>query len=331
MKMLAYVIKEFGGPEVFQAMELDTPKPGPGQVLIEVKATSVNPIDCKLRQGRIPDITAAFPAVLHGDVAGIIADVGDGVQNHSIGDAVFACAGGVKGCGGALAEYMLADADQVVGKPASLDFAQAAALPLVSITAWNGLMDKAQIHEGQNVLIYGGSGGVGHVALQLAKARGARVVATVSSAAKGELVKELGADEVVDYRELAVADYVNQYADGRGFDVVFDTVGGDNIQTAFQAARDEGCVVTVSARSEQNLGIMHAKALSLHVVFMLLPLLKNENRGRHGEILEHIAALVEHEQLRPLLDERRFGFNQVAQAHAHLESGQAIGKVVISR
>ena len=113
--------------------------------------------------------------------------------------------------------------------------------------------------------------------------------------------------------------------------MVFDTVGGDNLQNAFKAAALNGTVICVSTRTTQDLSLMHAKGLSLHVVFMLLPLLKNEGRGRHGEILEHIAGLVEHEQLRPLLDEQQFSFDQVAQAHARLESGQAVGKVVISR
>lgn len=178
--MQAYVINQFGDATVFQASEVATPENQPGHVLIRVAATSVNPVDYKIRSGAVADIAPEFPAILHGDVAGVVEAVGENVEQFKLGDEVYACAGGVKGLGGALTEYMLADADLVAKKPHSLTMAEAAALPLVSITAWEGLIDRAKIRPGQTVLVYGGTGGVGHVGIQLAKWAGAKVYTTAS-------------------------------------------------------------------------------------------------------------------------------------------------------
>ena len=177
--MQAIVIEQFGQPNVFESIDLPMPEILPHHVLIRVAATSVNPVDTKIRQGVVADIAPDFPAVLHGDVAGVIAAVGDGVDTFAVGDEVYACAGGVQGTGGALAEYLLADANLVAHKPKSLTMAEAAALPLVSITAWEGLIERAQLQPGQSVLIYGGTGGVGHIGIQLAKWAGATVYALV--------------------------------------------------------------------------------------------------------------------------------------------------------
>ncbi|MGD8559383.1 MAG: zinc-dependent alcohol dehydrogenase family protein [Gammaproteobacteria bacterium] len=327
--MRAYVINQFGEPEVFEQADIDKPTVSPGHVLIKVAATSVNPVDCKIRQGKLAAIAPAFPAVLHGDVSGVIDAVGDNVQGLKVGDEVYACAGGVAGSGGALAEYLLADAGLVALKPSSLSFREAAALPLVGITAWTALIDKAQVRDGQTALVHGATGGVSHVAIQLARARGAKVYATVSSDHKAALAKQLGADETINYRELDVQSYVERFTGGRGFDVVFDTVGGDNIQNCFNAAALNGCVVSVSTRSSQDLSLMHSKGLTLHVVFMLIPLLHNIGRAHHGEILSQLAELVSQQQLRPLLDDSQFQLADVAAAHRKLESGEAVGKVVL--
>ena len=182
--MEAMVIRQFGEPGVFEKADVARPQIYPGQVLIKVAATSVNPVDCKIRQGKLAAIAPDFPAVLHGDVAGTIEEVGENVDGFNVGDEVYACAGGVKGLGGALAEYILADARLVALKPKHLDFNKAAALPLVAITAWTALIDKAQVQAGQRVLIHGATGGVGHIGMQLAKARGAEVYATCSSDSK---------------------------------------------------------------------------------------------------------------------------------------------------
>ena len=224
---------------------------------------------------------------------------------------------------------MLAEAALVAKKPASLSLLQAAALPLVGITAWEAIVDKADVQPGETVLVFGGTGGVGHVGLQLAKWRGAKVVATASTPEKAELARQLGADAVVDARHEAIEDIVAEHPGGEGFDVVFDTVGGENLQKSFRAARFNGRVVTTSARSTQDLSEVHARGLSLLAVFMLIPLLHDIGTERHGAILRQLAALVDDGHVRPLLDEHRFAFSRVAEAHRFLESGQAVGKVVL--
>ena len=326
--MQAYGIQAFGQPEVFQRMELNVPSLRAGHVFIRVKATSINPVDYKIRAGILPDLSPAFPAVLHSDVAGVIEAVGEGVTTLQVGDEVYACAGGIQGMSGALAELMLADATLVARKPKSLSFSQAAALPLVSITAWEGLIDRAQVQPGQRVLVYGGTGGVGHIAIQLAKWRGAKVFATTSSPKKAEIAKQLGADEVIDYRHQSAEDYVQQYTHDQGFDIVFDTVGNDNLQCAFQATKINGQVVSILALSAQDLVPMHIRGLSLHIVYMLLPMLTGINRAYHREILTKLATLVDSQQIRPLIDQV-FAISDIAQAHRYAESGQAIGKVVV--
>jgi NADPH2:quinone reductase len=329
--MQAWAIEQFGPPSVFQPMDLPLPEITPGQVLIRVAATSVNPIDVKIRSGAVPAIAPAFPAVLHGDVAGIIEAIGEGVDQFTLGDEVYACAGGVARMGGALAEFMIADAKLVAPKPASLTMREAAALPLVSITAWEGLVDRAKVRAGHKVLVYGATGGVGHVALQLAKWSGAWVCAMVSSDKKEAIARQLGADVTINYRETPIEEIVESQTRGEGFDIVFDTVGNDNLQNAFKAATLNGTVVSLVSRSQQDLSLLHAKGLTLHLIFMLIPLLHNINRAYHGEVLKQVAALVDAGHLRPLLDETSFTFADVANAHARLESGQAIGKVTLAQ
>lgn len=223
--MKSQIIQSFGEPSVFQYKEISKPELKPGHVLIQVKATSVNPIDTKVRAGAVPAVAPEFPAVLHGDVSGLVSAVGEGVTEFKIGDEVFGCAGGFRGTGGALAEFMLADADLLAHKPKNLTMEEAAALPLVSITAWEALFNRARLIPGQNILIHGATGGVGHIAIQLAKWGGATVYTTASSQEKLEIGTRLGADITINYREESVHDYVQKYTNGKGFDVVFDTVG----------------------------------------------------------------------------------------------------------
>lgn len=328
--MEAIVIHRFGPPDVFEPAQLPGPQANPGHLVIQVTATSVNPVDCKIRQGKLAAIAPEFPAVLHGDVCGVVADIGDDVDGFAIGDEVYACAGGVKGSDGALCEYMLADARLVAKKPKRLSLTEAAALPLVSITAWEAIIERAKVTAGQTVLIHGATGGVSHVAIQLAKWAGATVFAACSSSQKAEIAKQLGADECISYKDTPVEDYVDEFTAGRGFDVIFDTVGGENIAKCFQAAALNGKVVSVSTRSQQDLSPMHAKGLSLHVVFMLIPLLHNIERERHGNILRQIATLVDENNLKPLIDEHKFTIADIASAHKHLESGAALGKVIVT-
>ncbi|MFD0824317.1 zinc-dependent alcohol dehydrogenase family protein [Neobacillus sp. M.A.Huq-85] len=327
--MKAQVIKKFGNPTVFEIAEVPKPEAIFGHVVIQVKATSVNPIDTKVRGGAVPAVAPEFPAVLHGDVAGVVVDVGEGVTEFKAGDEVFGCAGGFKGTGGALAEYMLADAQLLAPKPKNLTMSQAAALPLVTITAWESLYNRANVQNGQTVLIHAATGGVGHVAIQLAKLAGAKVFTTASSEEKLSIGKRMGADVAINYREQTVDEYVKEHTAGKGFDIVFDTVGGENLDRSFQAAATYGTVLAIAARSSHDLSPLHAKALSLHITFMLLKVMNKEQRQEYGKILREVSNLVEEGKLQPLVDERTFNFDQVKEAHSLLESNKAIGKIVL--
>ena len=328
--MKAMVIQNFGEPSVFELTELPIPEVTAGHVLIQVKATSVNPVDTKIRGGFIKAFAPDFPAVLHGDVAGIVVQVGDGVSEFKPGDEVYGCAGGFKGTGGALAEYMLADFRLLAHKPKNITMEQAAALPLVAITAWEALFDRGNLKGGQHVLIHAATGGVGHVAIQLAKAAGATVYTTASSKEKLEIGKRLGADFTINYREETVAEYVQKYTAGKGFDIVFDTVGGENLDRSFEASALNGQVLAIAARSTHDLTPLHSKGLSFHVVFMLLKILQADLREHHGQILKQMNKIIEEGKLVPLIDPKSFTLEQVAEAHAYLESNKAIGKIVLT-
>lgn len=328
--MQAQVIKKFGDSKVFELVELPKPEIKTGHVLIKVFATSVNQIDIKIRSGVVSEIAPDFPAVLHGDVAGVIVDLSPEITDFKLGDEVYGCVGGLKGCGGALAEFVLADVKLIAKKPHSLSMLEAAALPLVGITAWEALFEKTKLTKGKTVLIHGALGGVGHIAVQLAKYAGATVYATVLNLEDFSLAKSLGADVVINAKEESVEDYVYRLTKGEGFDLVFDTVGGANLDKSLMAAAIGGTVVTTAARSSHDLTPMHNKALNLSVIFMLLPLLKNYQRENHGKILKEIATIVDQGQLRPLIDSNQFSLATVGEAHALLESGKARGKVVVA-
>jgi NADPH2:quinone reductase len=328
--MQAQLIKKFGDPSVFELSEISKPTLKPGHVLIKVCATSVNQIDCKIRSGVVSAIAPDFPAILHGDVAGIIDAVADDVKNFSVGDEVYGCAGGLKGSAGALAEFMLVDEKLIAKKPTSLSMLEAAALPLVSITAWEALFTKAQLTKDKTILVHGGVGGVGHIAVQLAAWYGAKVFATVLKPEDIALVKSFGAHEVIHAKEEDVENYVARLTNNQGFDIVFDTVGGPNLDKSLIAAKINASVVTIAARSSHDLTPMHNKSLSLHAVFMLLPILNNQGREAHGKILTKIAEIVDAGKLKPLIDPHPFTLASVSDAHALLESGKAHGKVVVS-
>ncbi|MDT0495996.1 zinc-dependent alcohol dehydrogenase family protein [Algiphilus sp. W345] len=327
--MQAMLIEQFGGPQVFRRAQIGRPQLAPGHVLIDVAASSVNPVDTKIRANG-PGIAPILPAVLHGDVAGRLIAVADDVQGFAPGDEIFACAGGVRGLGGSLAEVMLADARLLAPKPKSLDMAAAAALPLVTITAWEGLYERGALKPGERVLVIGGTGGVGHIAVQLARRAGAWVASTASSPEKARIARELGAHEVILHRNESITDGAMRLSGGEGFDLTFDAVGGDKVlPQAFSATRLGGRIVTIQARANVDLAPLHDRAQSLHAEFMLPPLLYGRGREHHGEILRKASILVDAGELKPLLDERRFGFTEVGAAHAHLESGQAHGKVAL--
>ncbi len=326
--MYAYLIRHYGPDAQFEAADIPKPSVQPGHLLIQVKATSLNPVDWKIRTHDLP-IAPDLPAVLHGDVAGIVTEVGEGITTFQVGDEVYGCAGGVKGLGGALAEFMVADAQLIAKKPQSIGFREAAALPLVSITAWEGLIDRARVQPNQQVLVHGATGGVGHIALQLANIHGATVVTTASTKAKADIGLRLGAKETIDYRNESPVDYTNRITGGKGFDIIFDTLGGTNIDRSFEAAAHNGQVITIVSHSTHDLSLMHQRGLTLHVVFMLIPMLIGQGRAQHGKILSKISALVDAGDLTPLVDPKRFMLEEINAAHDYFATGQHVGKIVI--
>ncbi len=326
--MRAMLLHGFGDVTNFRLGEIPRPELAPGQVLVRVAAASVNPVDVKIRT-LAPGFAPKLPGVLGMDFAGLVEEVGEGVEAYRPGDEVYGCAGGLGHRQGSLAELMPVDVRFLAPKPRTLGFREAAALPLVAITAWDALHAKAAMRAGEHILVHGGAGGVGHVAVQLAKAAGLTVAATVSSPGKAELARFLGADEVVFYKEDEPAAYAARLTGGPGFDLVFDTVGGKTLDASFVAARPRGRVVSTNTRSTHDLSVVHAKALSLHVVFMLLPLVSEVAEPDYAAVLRRVAELADAGSLRPLLDERGFSLARTAEAHALVESGRAIGKVVI--
>ncbi len=326
--MKAMVINQFGGTENFVLAEQPMPELKPGHVRVKVAASSVNTVDTMIRQmGNDLPIAPALPAILGMDFAGTVEALGEGVTQFSIGDEVYGCAGGLADLQGSLADYMVVDTQLIAHKPKTLSMREAAALPLVGITAYEGLV-RAGTKAGQNVLVHGGSGGVGHVALQLANHFGANVYSTGGGEAQLALIEHLGAT-AINYKTESVEDYVTKHTDGKGFDVVFDSVGGANMSNSFEAAALNGQVASTVSLVELDLSTAHFKGLSLHVVFMLIPMLHNTKRAEHGEILKELAAIVDAAALKPVLDEQRFTLTEVGQAHARLASGKAMGKVVV--
>jgi NADPH2:quinone reductase len=329
--MRAIVIERNGGVEVFEEKELSSPEATPGHVVVDVRATSVNPLDMKLRRAAMP-FSRPFPQILHGDVAGVVRAVGPGVTTFKVGDEVYGCAGGVKGTpSGALAEHMLADARLLAHKPKSLSFGDAAALPLVAITTWEALIDRLEVRAGDKLLVHGGVGGVGHFAVQMGAWLGADVSSTVSNADDMKTVLGFGARYAINYKTTAVEDYVAEQTGGRGFDHVFETVGGENMQKSFAAIRYVGKIASIATGGQHEMMPLYVKGGTLHSVLMLLPMLTGEGREHHGKILAKTAELVDRGKLRPLVDPRRFTFGEIKDAHAHLESGKAYGKVIIER
>lgn len=327
--MRAMILSEYGDNAKFQLTDLSQPSVEAGHVLVRVAATSVNTVDTMIRQlgqENLP-LSPDLPAVLGMDFAGTVEAVGDGVTDFSPGDEVFGCAGGLADLQGALADYIAADARLVARKPKSLSMREAAALPLVGITAFEGLQ-RANVQAGQKVLVHGGAGGVGHVAIQLAKHFGADVYATGSGDTQLRAIEQFGAT-AIDFRAETVADYVERCTDGAGFDVIFDSVGGANMTNSFEAAALNGQVTTTVSLLEIDLTPAHFKGLSLHVVFMLIPMLHNHKRVEHGSILAKLSEIVDEGALKPMLDEQHFSLTEVGQAYDRLTSGQAIGKVVV--
>lgn len=326
--MRAVVLKQFGSPSNLCLEEIKTPKPSPGQVLVRINASGVNPIDCKIRTMKLP-FAPELPAILGMDLAGTVMETASDITQFMPGDEVWGCVGGLGSLQGTMAEYIVVDAELLAKKPSALSPRQAAALPLVSITASMALFDRIRLQPNTHILVHGGAGGVGHVAIQLAKATGARVAATVSTPQKAELAQQLGADDIIMYREEAVPEYVERLTAGAGFQAVFDTVGGSNLDASILATGNEATVVSTNTRSTHDLSLVHAKGLTLSVVFMLLPLITGTQRTKYTAVLDAMHSLADDGRLRPLVDSTRYRLEQAAEAHARVENGEATGKVVI--
>ncbi|MBL22409.1 MAG: quinone oxidoreductase [Rhodospirillaceae bacterium] len=326
--MQAAILNAYGENAEFQLEEIPDPVPSPGHVVVRIAATSVNTVDTMIRtMGTELPLSPELPALLGMDFAGTIEAVGDDVTGFAPGDEVYGCAGGLADLPGTLAELLAADAKLIAHKPKSLSMREAAALPLVGITAYEGLQ-RAGIGTGQKVLVHGGAGGVGHIAIQLANYFDAQVFATGTGDDKLAAIRQLGAT-AIDYRAEPVADYVAAHTDGDGFDLVFDSVGGTNMTASFEAAALNGQIATTVSLLELDLTPAHFKGLSIHVVFMLIPMLHDRRREEHGAILAALADIADTGALKPLLDETEFSLAETGKAYDRLTGGQTIGKVVV--
>ncbi|UVL16373.1 zinc-dependent alcohol dehydrogenase family protein [Pseudomonas atacamensis] len=317
--MKAMILKSFGGPDSFELSDVPKPVPQAGQVLVRVHATSINPLDYQVRRGDYPDLVP-LPAITGHDVSGVVEAVGPGVSAFAPGDEVWYTPQIFDGQG-SYAEYHVAADSIIARKPASLSHLEAASLSLVGGTVWEALTVRAVLRVGESILIHGGAGGVGHVAIQVAKAMGARVFTTVREA-NADFVRSLGADVVIDYTQEDYVEAIMRETAGHGVDVVFDTIGGDTLSRSADALAQLGRVVSiVDIAQPQNLVQAWGKNASYHFVFT------RQNRGK----LDELSALVERDQLRPHVG-AVYSLADIPLAHARLESANngLLGKIAIA-
>ena len=317
--MKAITLRSFGGPDVFELVDVPTPRPGAGQVLVRVHATSINPLDFQVRRGDYPDLVP-LPAITGHDVSGVVEEIGAGVTAFAVGDEVWYTPQIFNGPG-SYAEYHVA-AEHIIGKkPASLSHLEAASLSLVGGTAWEALVVRAALRVGETILVHGGAGGVGHVAIQLAKSIGARVITTVREP-NFEFARNMGADVVIDYEAEDYVKAVMRETDGRGVDVIFDTIGSDTLSRSPDALAQLGRLVSiVDIAQPQNLIQAWGKNASYHFVFT------RQNRGK----LDELGTLVDRDQIRPHIG-ATYPLAEISVAHARLESRDKSlkGKIAIS-
>jgi NADPH:quinone reductase-like Zn-dependent oxidoreductase len=301
---------ELGGPEVLREVEIERPVPGPSEVLVQVHAAGMSPTDWKHRQ--VPGFLGRLPLVLGWDVSGVVEDVGIGVTIHQAGDEVFGMLPYPHGHG-SFAEYVTAPARTFVRKPAELDHLQAAAVPLAALTAHQALVDTADVQPGQRVLIHAAAGGVGHLAVQIAKSLGAHVIGT-ASAPKHDLLRELGADELIDYH---AEDF--EKAAGK-VDVVIDLVGGDYTARSLRTLRKGGILISLVLSDAQLMTELTAEL----GVRQRLMLVEADQAGMLA-----VAGLVKSGALRPVI-EASFPLEQAAKSHELGDTGRVTGKVVLT-
>lgn len=322
-----------GTADVLQLRDLPTPAlPSPHHLRVKLAAAGINPLDTKLRAkpAYYPD---KLPAVLGCDGAGVVEAVGAQVSRFKVGDAVYFCNGGIGDEPGCYAEYTTAHEDYVTAKPKNMNMQESAALPLVLLTVWEALVERAQLQAGQTILIHAGAGGVGHIAVQLAHHLGARVAVTVSDDAKADFTRSLGAEKIIRYREQDFIAETLAWTDGRGADVVFDTVGGDTFIRSLNAARYCGKVVSLLSTplSLADTQLARLRNLSLCYELMLTPQVQHlhEERVRQRRILEQGAQLVDSGKLRVHVS-HALPLAEAAQAHRLIEQGGVSGKIVLT-
>ena len=332
--MRAYVLEHYGGPEGARLMDVPAPVPGPHDILVEVRAAGLNPVDFKFRQGKLRAIQRPkLPFVLGNELAGEVIAVGSDVKRFRAGDRVFARV--AKDRAGAFAEQACVDEDHAAHMPRDLDFAAAAAVPLAGLTALQALRDELDVKPGQRVFISGGAGGVGTFAIQIAKWLGAHVTTTASQ--RGEaLVRSLGCDEVIDYTSQSIS------RAGRGFDAGFDLIGGNTLEQMFEIMKPGTRIVSIAARPEPQTAIKDlAGRRALAAMFWIISY-GIRSRARRAAIsyrylfmhpsgadLVQLAELIEQGKLKVIVD-KTYPFAKISEALAYLESGRAKGKVVVT-
>ena len=306
-KMKAVCIHSFGGPEVLKVEDVEVPQPKDDEILIKVHAASVNPVDYKIRSGQYPPVKQQqLPKVLGRDVSGTIERCGRAVQNFSEGDAVYAM---LDGGSGGYAQYVTVKAQLCSRKPERLDYSAAAAVPLAGLTAWQGLFDEGNLHAGQRVLIHGGAGGVGHFAIQFAKAKGATVCTTVSTQ-DVEFARSLGADEVVDYKSERFEDKIHDV------DLVFDLVAGDTQERSWAVLKDGGTLISTLAKPSEIKAREHNARATNYVA-----------HPDGGELAE-IGRLIDAGKVKPHVV-ASYPLDHAAEAQRQLERSHPHGKVVL--
>lgn len=324
--MLAVVLNAY--ETALSLQDVARPLPGAGQVLVRIKASGVNPVDTKIIAGKATHAQPILPAILGIDLAGVVENVGAGVSGFNVGDEVYGMTGGIGGVQGSLAEFAAVDAELLAIKPRNISMREAAALPLIFITAWEGLVDRAQVSEGKTVLVHGGAGGVGHIAVQIANAFGAKVFAT-GDASQQHTIAALGAT-AIDYRAESVEQYMAQHTAGNGFDIVYDTVGGATLDASFRAARlYHGHVVSCLGWGTHALAPLSFRGATYSGVFTMLPLLSGKGRAHHGAIMREATKLIEAGKIKVMLDAARYSMATVGAAHQAIIDGSAKGKLVV--
>ncbi|MBA3756452.1 MAG: zinc-binding dehydrogenase [Nitrosomonas sp.] len=330
--MKAIYFEKGGSVSVLQYGNIRIPNQcGDNQVLVGIKAIGINPIDSKIRNApeRFP---VSFPVIPGCDGAGIVEAVGRHVQNFKPGDEVYFSQPGFNNRQGTYAEYVLVDASLLALKPQSLSFAQAAAVPLVFITAWEALYDRAHIANDQTILIHAGAGGVGHAAIQLAKLAGAKVITTVSSEEKTNFVKRLGADKIIHYPTQDIIAEVSQWTAGKGVDIAFDAVGADVLQSCLSCVKPYGDVVTIlQPAPDTDWSEARVRNVRFSLEMMLTPVLMElENAKLHqAEILRRCAKLFDEKEL-AIEIAHTFDLAEAAIAQHFLEHNHPIGKLVLT-